>query len=93
MINVLRKVWLYLRAILVFMFKVVKYTLLFAFLVVLSVLVMFVAFPICLVLQCIEPLLVLAYWALTKNNYYSNNEPIIIKFFGFITWMNLDEFL
>jgi len=93
MINVLRKVWLYLRTILVFMFKVVKYTLLFALLVVLCVLVMFVAFPICLVLQCIEPLLVLTYWGFTKNNYYSDNDPIIIKFFGFINWMNLDEFL
>lgn len=93
MIEALRKIWFYFKIVFGFIAKIVKYAFLFALLLIISVLVMFVAFPICLVLQCVEPLIVLCFWAISGNNYYEDHDPIILRFFGLINWMTLDEFL
>ena len=91
--GILTRAWILLKTILKILIKIVQWTLLIALLCVLSMFIMFVAFPITLVLQCLEPIVMVIYWIFSGVNYYNEHDPIIIKFYGFINWLMLDDVL
>ena len=91
--GILTRAWILLKSVLKVLMKIVQWSLLIALLILFSMLIMFVGFPITLVLQCLEPIVMVTYWLFSGINYYDKHEPIIIKFFGFINWLMLDDIL
>ena len=91
--GILTRTWILLKSAFKILMKIVRWTLIIALLCLLSMFVMFVAFPITLVLQCLEPIVMVTYWLLSGVNYYDKHEPVIIKFFELISLMLLDDVL